>query len=146
MMLDKTQAAAVAAWSRFEADVSESLLRAVSAAYALVACADGDLDRQEVTRYVEVAQGDSRFESLDASRLEHALRALWEALTTDVEGGRDRAMEYVLAAKAEGSEVMLASARIALEADEKVGNAETEAMRAICKALGVNPRQHLPDV
>ena len=62
MEIDKSQAIAIAAFGRFDGDVKDPLLRAVSAAYCLVACADGDLDDVELREYVRVAQADARFE------------------------------------------------------------------------------------
>ncbi len=147
MELDKTQATAIAAFNRFDGDVNDPLLRAVSAAFCLISCADGELDSDEVSEYVKVAQGDARFERLDRSKLEHALRSFAEALQTDVAAGRARALDMVGAGKDDDAvgALVLASAKLALHANQKVTKAEAEAMRSVCRALGVNPREHLPD-
>ena len=52
MEIDKSQAVAIAAFSRFDDDVHDPVLRAVSAAYCLVACADGELEASEIAEYV----------------------------------------------------------------------------------------------
>ena len=147
MDLDKTQAAAISAWSRFDSEVKDPTLRAVSAAFGLIACADGDLDSAEVKHYVSVAQGDARFQALDAPSLETALRSLAEALTTDVDAGRERALELVRACRGDdaASGILLLTASIALEADDKVTRTEVAAMRSVCEALGVDPKPYLPD-
>ncbi|MCA9578236.1 MAG: TerB family tellurite resistance protein [Polyangiales bacterium] len=147
MEIDKSQAVAIAAFNRFDEDVSDPVLRAVSAAYCLIACADGQLEDSELAEYVRVAQGDARFERLDKSKLEHALRSFGEALQTDVAAGRARAL--AMAAEAASDEatcdLVLQAAKLAMQANDKVSKSEVDALRSLCTALGVNPRQHVPE-
>ncbi|MCA9532618.1 MAG: tellurite resistance TerB family protein [Myxococcales bacterium] len=150
MEIDKSQAVAIAAFSRFDDDVHDPVLRAVSAAYCLVACADGELEASEIAEYVRVAQADARFERLDNAKLEHALRSFAEALQTDVVAGRARALEMVRLAAQDGEDsatctLLLDVAKLAMQANHKVSKGEVAALRSLCAALGVNPREHLPE-
>lgn len=147
MEIDKTQATALAAWARFDAGVSDPLLRAVSAAYALVVCSDGVLADSEVQAYVQLAQADDALEDLDASLLEHAIGSLVEAMQTDVVRGRAKALEIV-AAECEDADhvaVVLRAAKIALRADSRVSRDERAALTTVCEALGVKARDHVPE-
>ena len=120
----------------------------MSAAYCLVACADGELDASELAEYVRVAQGDTRFEQLDRSKLEHALKAFGEAVQTDVGAGRERALRMACDAAKESDatrDLLLDAAKLAMQANDKVSKAEVSALRDLCTALGVSPRQHLPE-
>jgi tellurite resistance protein len=148
MEIDKTQAVAIAAFNRFDEDVHDPVLRAVSAAYCLVACADGELEARELAEYVRVAQSDARFERLDRSKLEHALKAFGEALQTDVTAGRARALDMARDAASGDAgvrDLLLDAAKLAMQANDKVSRDEVSALRALCEALGVSPRQHLPE-
>lgn len=147
MSIDKTQAMALAAWARFDADVTDPLLRAVSAAYTLIACSDGVLARSEVEAYIQVVQTDHSLAELDASLLEHAIVSLAEAMQTDVARGRERALNLVAAQRDDpaGVAAVLGAAKIALRADRKVGRDERAALTSVCEVLGVKAREHVPE-
>lgn len=147
MEIDKSQAIAIAAFARFDGDVTDPLLRGVSAAYCLIACADGDLDDAELREYVALAQTDAVFEKLDRSKLATALRTFAEALQTDVQAGRTRALELVreVGKDAATRTLLLDAAKLAMKANANVTRSEIGALRDLCMALGVNPRDHLPE-
>ena len=58
----------------------------------VAAVADGDLDDAELREYVRLAESDARFEKVDQSKLAQALRTFAEALQTDLQVGRTRAL------------------------------------------------------
>lgn len=147
MEIDKSQAIAIAAFARFDGDVTDPLLRGVSAAYCLIACADGDLDADELRAYVSLVTSDARFVELNHSKLAVALRTFAEALQTDLSVGRTRALELVreVGKDAATRTLLLDAAKLAMQANQNVTRSEIGALRDLCMALGVNPRDHLPD-
>lgn len=147
MEIDKSQAIAIAAFARFDGDVTDPLLRGVSAAYCLIACADGDLDADELREYLSLVDGDARFAKLDHGKLGVALRTFAEALQTDVQVGRTRALELVreVGKDAATRTLLLDAAKLAMQANDNVTRTEIGALRDVCMALGVNPRDHLPE-
>lgn len=137
---DELTAYALASFARFDAEVSDELLRAVAGAFALVAAADGDVDAREIERFVAlVRERREAFGSLDVARLERGFRDLGEAFLTDATDGRRRALEDIARVKhdAGSRELVLAAARIALLADQRVRASEKDVLHSICRALGV---------
>lgn len=140
MPLDEAAAYALATWQRFENAVSDDVLRAMTGAFALVAAADGHLDRREVERFLTTV--GKRFPELGAERLESGFRDLADALFADPEAGRRRALEEVAVVRGreEQAELVRSAARLALCADERIDPAETSALADIEKALGLERR------
>jgi tellurite resistance protein TerB len=140
MVPDESMAYAVATWARFNVVVSDDLLRAVSAAFALVAAADGELANSEVDGFVELLRSKSDiFASIDFDSLELAFRDLADSLIADPEQGRARACECIARVKgdAERCELVRSAAAIAVAADGLVRAPEEAAMQNICVALGL---------
>ncbi|MGB5812753.1 MAG: hypothetical protein WBG86_19620, partial [Polyangiales bacterium] len=66
MVPDESVAYAIAAWARFNADVTDDLLRALSGAFALVAAADGELATKEVEGFLSLLRDkQSVFAAID---------------------------------------------------------------------------------
>ena len=141
MVPDESMAYAVATWVRFNAVVSDDLLRAVSAAFALVAAADGELANSEVDEFVELLRSKSDvFTSIDFDSLELAFRDLADSLIADPEQGRARACECIARMKGDAKrcELVRSAAAIAVAADGLVRAPEEAAMQNICVALGLD--------
>jgi tellurite resistance protein len=131
---------AVATWARFTADVSDDLLRALSAAFALVAAADGELAKSEVEEFVELLRSKADlFAGVDFNALEVSFRDLADSLVADPEQGRFRACECIAGVKGDiyKSELVRSGAAIALAADGRLRAPEEAAMQEICTALGL---------
>ena len=142
MVPDESVAYAIATWARFNANVSDDLLRALSAAFALVAAADGELATSEVDEFVELLRSKADvFSGIDFNALEVAFRDLSESLIADPEQGRMRASDCIARMKgdADRCELVRSGAAIALAADGHVRAPEQAAMQDICAALGLEP-------
>lgn len=141
MAIDESTAMAVIAWKRFDDVVDDRLTRAVAGAFAIIACSDGDLAAEEVEAFVEFAREHEAFEAIDADALERAFRALCEAIFTDIEIGRARALEDVAAIKEsdEHARLIVRAAKIALAADNKESRPEKEALELLARTAGLTP-------
>lgn len=141
MALDEATAYALATWKRFEEEVSDDLLRAVCAAFALVAVADGQLESRELDQFLVTLRENFSPPQLDLDRLEQEFRDLAQALLSDPVGGRLRALSILARIKHhEGQrELVLAAARVALIADERIAPGEVSALNEIRRALEIEP-------
>lgn len=139
---DESMAYAVATWARFNAGVSDDLLRALSAAFALVAASDGELAKSEADEFIELLRGKADvFSGIDFNALEGAFRDLTDSLIADPDQGRLRAYECIALVKgdADKCELVRSGAAIALAADGRALASEEVAMQDICVALGLEP-------
>ena len=142
MVPDESMAYAIATWARFDAGVSDDLLRALAAAFALVAVADGELAKSEADEFVELLRSKSDvFSSVDFDALELVFRDLTDALIGDPEQGRVRVCDCIARMKGDPAkcELVRSGAAIALAADGRVRAPEETAMQDICVALGLEP-------
>jgi tellurite resistance protein len=141
MELDERTAFSVAALSRFDERASDVLLRAVAGAFAVVACADGELAPSEVDAFVAFVRSSPALARLDADALERLFRDLCDAILTDFATGRVRALDAVAAVKGEpaSAELVLHAARVATMADDKLRKVEQVALMAIVKSAGLDP-------
>ncbi|MEM9493323.1 MAG: TerB family tellurite resistance protein [Myxococcota bacterium] len=132
---------AIAAWTRFDEEISDALLRAVSGAFAAVACADGVLDEKEVDMFLDMVRDSNAFTRVDLAALEQHFRNLATAILGDFEAGRKRALEEIAAARGNDKHTALvvSAAQIAIVADEKLRAREEVALRQICEVLGLDP-------
>jgi tellurite resistance protein len=131
-------------WIRFGSEADPS--RGVAAAFALVACYDGDASAAEVRRYAELA---AELPSVDAYRgeavsdelREAAFDALTRAILDDFDTGRESALAVVRRFKgnAAATELILRAAQAAIVADGADEVREEVALREVCEALGVDP-------
>ena len=138
MTIDDGRAYALASWARFEEEVPDDLLRAVCAAFALVAAADGSVSQQEIDRFVEVLRKSSdEFPKLDIAKVEGAFRQLCQALLSDPEEGRRHVLQEVAVVKddAHKRHLVREGAVIALRADARGGEAGRAVMLQIDAAL-----------
>ena len=140
MIPDESTAYAMATWARFDAGVSDDLLRALSAAFALVAAADGELAESEVDEFVDLLRRKADvFAGIDFHELERVFRDLTDSLIADPEQGRLRACDCIARVKgdADRCELVRSGAAIAIAADGFVRVPEQAAMQDICAALGL---------
>ena len=124
-------------WHELDAQGTE-LGRAVSAAFAFVACADGSLAEREVERFAEWATEQSGLAGLD---LEARLRQLHRAFALDFDEAERHVTTALAAVKDDAvkRETVLTAARIAVVADGRLEPVEEAALRRVCEALGVEP-------
>jgi tellurite resistance protein len=140
MAVDETVAYAIATWVRFNEDVTDVLLRALSGAFALVAASDGELSRSEADGFVEMLRGKTDvFAGLDFEALESTFRDLADALIANPEDGRQRAFDCIarVAGDPVRSELVRSAAAIAVAADGRLRAAENATLQEISKALGL---------
>ena len=134
---------ALASWRRFDAEVSDQLLRAVTAAFALVAVADGDLATSEVDRFVPLLkERSSELQPLEIERVEGLFRDICGALLTDPATGRQSALAYIanVAGNDVECELVRAAAEIAVAADNRELVSERVLLTEICDTLGIPAR------
>ena len=140
MVPDESMAYAIATWARFDAGISDDLLRALSAAFALVAAADGELAESEVDEFIDLLRRKADvFSGINFHELERAFRDLTDSLIADPEQGRARACDCITRVKgdAEKCELVRSGAAIALAADGRARAPEQAAIQDICTALGL---------
>jgi tellurite resistance protein TerB len=144
MELDEAQAQAIATWSRFDAEVTDELLRAVAGAFAAIACADGELAESEVERFVETVISSDLLPKVDAKRLEASFRDLCQAIFSDVDEGRRRALGAVERVKGDPqkAELVVRAGQVAVVADERLRPPEENTLREICERLGLDPDRY----
>lgn len=141
MVPDEHLAYAVAAWARFNSEVSDDLLRALSGAFALVAAADGELATSEVDGFITLLrEKESVFSNLDFDALEGNFRELADALIANPDDGRLRALDCVAGVRGDAakSELVRSAAQIALAADGRVRGPEEAAVREVSRVLGLD--------
>ncbi len=143
MTFEEEAAYALASWGRFDAAVSDELLRAVTSAFALVAVADGDLAKSEIDRFVLLLRERSQvLEPLDIDRVDSLFRDVCGALLTNPPVGRARALAYIanVTGNVTDCELVRAAAEIAVAADDRELAAEQALLREICTAMSIEPR------
>lgn len=138
--VDESAAYAVAAWSRFDEEVTGALLRAVTGAFALVATSDGDVATEETSRFFALLRTRANlFPGLNFDAVEDGFKDICGALLSDPTAGRARAMGYIeaVARTASHCQLVLAAAHLAAEADDKERASERQALVDIRALLGV---------
>ena len=140
MIPDETVAYAIATWARFNEDVTDVLLRALSGAFALVAVSDGELAPSEADGFVDMLRGKAHvFPGLHFDELESAFRELTDALIADPDDGRQRALECIrrVAGDPVRGELVRSAAAMAVASDGRVRGSEEASLQEISKALGL---------
>jgi tellurite resistance protein TerB len=141
MELDEPLAYALTTWAHFDAVITDTLLRAMCGAFAIIAVADGDVTEEETARFLSVIRERSEaFPKLDMALIEQQFRGLCAALLTDPEGGRQHALSEIEQVKGlpAQQEFVQSTAQIALVADQHVKRNEELVMAEICDALGID--------
>jgi len=139
MIPDESVAYAIAAWDRFDSDVGNDLLKALSGAFAMVVAADGSITAEERDRFIGLLrEKQAVFQPVDFGALERALRDLTDALIVDPDDGKRRALEHVGAVKDDPvhRELVFGAARIAAAADGRLLSVEEGAVAEIGRTLG----------
>lgn len=86
MELDEATAYALATWARFDTTITDTLLRAVCGAFAIVAAAAGEVSEEETTRFLSVMRENAgSFPPLDMAAVAQQFGGLCAALLTDPE-------------------------------------------------------------
>ena len=140
MVSEEEAAYAAAAWQRFDGEVSNELLRAVTGAFALIAVADGDLAQSEIDRFVTLVRSNGdMFAGLDLDHIERTFRDIGGAVLSDPAAGRAQALNYVAAVKdhEQHRELVRAAAEIAILADGRKLAREDAPLKDIRETLGL---------
>jgi tellurite resistance protein len=143
MALEEQAAYALASWARFDAAMSDDLLRAVTSAFALVAVADGDLAASELDRFMQMLREHAyALSPLDFEQVDRLFRDICGALLSDPAAGRRRALEAVAAVRGNPvhRELVRSAAEIAVVADTRELIVERDVLREIHEALDIPPR------
>ncbi len=139
----ESESYALLSWKRFDEEVTDELLRAVTSAFALIAVADGDLAAAEDSQFLTVLRDHQDvFAPLDLDLVDLLFRDICGAILGDPAAGRKHALKEVAAVKGNAvhAELVRAAAEIAVAADQRVLAAETQLMQDICKALNLSQR------
>jgi tellurite resistance protein len=145
MDIDDRKAMALAALARVEEQTPDPLLRAIAGAFAVVACADGELSRAELDRFVRFVHDHEAFRGLAVGALTRIFRDLSDAIFADFETGRGGALASLAAVKGTPeAEVVLHAAEVATLADDKLRGVERVTLETIAVALGLDPSTASP--
>lgn len=129
-------------WETFDEAVPDELLRAVTGAFALAACADGSLDESEVAAFLDLIKDTRGFRSVDLGALEAQFRGLGRTILEDYEDGRRHALqEIALLQKGNPrhTALVVSAAQIAIVSNGELAEAEELILGQICEALGLDP-------
>jgi tellurite resistance protein len=138
MTTDEQSAYAIAAWQRFDKEITDEVARAVVSAFALVAVVDGDLAESEIGSFITMIHDhQDTLAALKFEHYEHLFRDICAAIMSNPEAGKSKALESIsaISGNPEHSELILAAAQIAMLADQREKAAETEALALIRGAL-----------
>ena len=115
------------------------LLRAISAAFAFVAFADGSFDDSEEERFVDFIQKTPNLGPASIHDARALLGVFAEAFQDDFATGVDLAHAEIrrICRDPEGAKIVVRAAQVAIVADQKLHHAEEAALRRICSTLGV---------
>ncbi len=134
----EVDAYALLSWKRFDDEVTNQLLRAVTSAFALIAVADGDLAKKEGEQFMSMLREKADlFEPLDFDAVDRHFRSVCGAMLSDPVSGRRHALEEIAAvqAKPEHAELVRSAAEIAIAADSRGAVKESKLLSEICAVL-----------
>ncbi len=132
---------ALAAWNHFDQEIDNEVLRAVCAAYVIVACADGHFEESEIQLFLDMIKDTRSFASVDLAALEREFRDLGSAVVEDLADGKALAFSELARVKgdADKSALVVSAAQIALLANGQQSSGEELLLRQICQELGLDP-------
>ncbi len=131
---------ALSSWKRFDDEISDELLRAVTSAFALIAVADGDLAGSEDDQFISLLKDKADvFAPLDLNMVDLLFRDICGAILSDPGSGRQHALQEieVVHSNPTNAELVRAAAVIAMEADSRIVAKETNLMAEICGVLKI---------
>ena len=116
---------------------SDETLRAIAAAYAYVACADGSYDDRESSRFEALLKELPGLTQESMVRAQSYLSDFVRGFQLDFAEGLDTAEEAVhrLRGQRELGELVLRAAQVALISDGRLVQVEENAIHRICEAL-----------
>jgi len=120
-------------WDRHPEAGTAELLRATTAAFALIAASDGSIDDAEKTRFAEAVTSSKVFADVDTSGLQALLDTWCQQLLTNYDGviGDIEAAVKIIEAGSAPAAVVLAAAMIAVVADEELEDREEVALKQL---------------
>ncbi len=142
-MMQEQAGYALASWARFEGAVGDELLKAITAAFALVATVDGDVASAELDEFVRVLERQGEhLPALDFAQVQRQFRDIAGAMLSDPQSGQEHALHCVAAVRgnAEQCELVRSAAEIAVVADQRTLAKEEAVLNQICTALAIPPR------
>jgi tellurite resistance protein len=135
---------ALASWARFEGQLTDELTRAITGAFVLIACADGDISVKEIAEFEQtLTDFEAHLPGLDFAQVRRLFTDISGAILSDPATGRDHALAAVKSVRGNPEQVTLVktAAEIAVAADNRELARETSALDTICAALNVPRRQ-----
>jgi len=138
MTTDEQSAYAIAAWQRFDKEITDQLARGVVSTFALVAVVDGDLAEAEIDSFIDlIHRHREAFGALNFEHYEHLFRDVCGAIMSNPDAGKRKALESISAISDDPAhcELIIAAAQIAMQADQREKTSETEALSLIRSAL-----------
>ena len=140
MELDEAKAYAIAAWSSYEGEVSDDLLRAICGAFAIVAAADGNVAQSEIDQFLDIISQHFRpITQLELDQVRRLFDELVEAILSDPEEGFRRALDDIATVRDSETDrqIVRTAAELAIVADHRVRPTERKTADAINRALGL---------
>lgn len=123
-------------WEELQAALDDELVRAVAAAFALVATADRDLAESEIERFLQVVREDPALAPAMNFGLENAFRALAQGVLDDPEQGWFVCLAVLR--KCRRHDLIVRVAQIAIVADGQLKEQEEAALARIEATLNVD--------
>lgn len=125
-------------WTEIQAVGTDDELDAVAAAFALVACVDGNLADEEASRWRELVPGQGKGE-----RVRALFDELCGHLLDDFAHGRAQAFDKLKGVYGDhdGAARVLRIAQMAVVADSEIGEAEEAILKEIAEAIGAHPAE-----
>ena len=115
------------------------LLNAVSAAFAYVACADGNVDESEMKRFVSFIGSIHVLREQAPKDATHILKKYAAPFLEDFPKAEAHAHQAIaqVRGRADESSLVIRAAQVAIVADQELHKHEEIAMQRICTTLGV---------
>jgi len=122
----------------------DSLLAAMAAAFALVACSDSVLEHCETTRFFEIIQTTESLSKLPWKNVERKFQSISEGILNEGTIGRNEALSHISKIKSNNAyrDTVISCAQIAVISNFQIQATEETALGDICTALGLNPNDY----
>lgn len=127
--------------------MTDDLTRAITSAFVLVVCADGDIAAKELDEFEHtLARLETHLPGLNFAQVRRLFSDIGGATLTDPVSGRAHALAAIESVRGnrEQARMVKNAAEIAVAADNRTRAQETTALHEICSALDLSSSD-LPD-
>lgn len=122
----------------------DDFISAMGAAFGLVACSDGVLERCEIHRFMSVVKSTETLSSFPWNEIEDRFNDITKDILKNGLPAKEKAL--VLVAKIESNleykQAVLSCAQTAIIANFKIQDVEESVFKEICKALSVSTEEN----